>query len=125
MRLRYDAGFTLLEILVALLILGVALTATFRALGATTASTNSLQARQMGDWVATNRLAELRIASAFPDIGQGEGVAVQGERHFRWHEEIRETPNPLFRRVDVTVYAAGEEQAPLARLSGFVARPLQ
>lgn len=125
MKFRYDAGFTLLEILVALLILGVALTATFRAFGTTTASAADLQTRQMGEWVAANRLAELRIAGAFPDPGQNEGRAVQGGRPFRWREEIRETPNPLFRRVDVSVFAADDEKAPLARLSGFVARPLQ
>lgn len=125
MRHRYDTGFTLLETLVALLILGVALSAAFRALGATTASANSLQIRQMGEWIAANRLAELRVAGAFPDIGHSEGVAALGERHFRWHEEIRETPNPLFRRVDVSVFASGEEQSAIARLSGFVARPLQ
>lgn len=124
MKLRCHAGFTLLEVLIALLILGVALTASFRALAATTASATGLQVRQMGDWVAANRLAELRIAGAFPDIGQGEGVAVQGGRHFRWREEIRETPNPLFRRIDVSVFAEGEGPSTVARLSGFVAKPL-
>lgn len=124
MRHRFAAGFTLLEILVALLILGVALSAAFRALGATTVSVAGLQVRQWGDWVAMNRLAELRISGAWPEVGSGEGVATQGGRNFRWREEIRATPNPLFRRVDVVVFGEDADQ-PMARLSGYVSRPLQ
>lgn len=125
MKMRRAAGFTLVEILVALLILGVALTAAFRALGATTLSAAGLQTRQLADWVAANRLAELRVTGAWPEVGSAEGEAEQGGRKFLWHEEVRATPNPLFRRVDLVVYADGDARQTMARLSGFVARPLR
>ena len=120
----HSRGFTLLETLVALLILAVALTATFRALGATTASAASLQSHLVGDWVAANRLAELRASDAWPDVGNGQGEATQGGRLFHWKEEIKITPNPLFRRVDIAVYADDGGNA-VSRLSGFMVKPLR
>lgn len=122
--MRHARGFTLLEALVALAILAIALSATFRALGATALSAAQLRERTLADWVAQNRLAELRAGGQFPALGRSEGSARQANREFRWRELVRSTPNPLFRRVDVTVLdAAGEH--PLAQLSGYAARPLR
>lgn len=122
--MKAAAGFTLLESLVALAILAVALSAALRALGATALAAGDLQTHLAGDWVAENRLAELRAASAWPATGSGEGEASQGGRRFRLQEEIRATPNPLFRRVDIAVYVEGGANV-VSRLSGFVVRPLQ
>lgn len=122
--MKSGSGFTLLEMLVALLILAVALSAAFRALGATTVSASSLQSHLLGDWVAANRLAELRAIAAWPDVGGGEGQVTQGGRLFRWREEIKPTPNPLFRRVDISVFDEDGVNA-VSRLSGFVSRPLR
>lgn len=124
MRCR-QAGFTLVEIMVALLILGLALTAAFRALAASTSALAGLQLRQAGDWVAANRLAELRIDAAWPEPGTAQGTATQGAHRFRWQQTVRPTPNPQFRRVDLGVYAEGDDEHAIARLSGFVARPPQ
>jgi len=61
-------GFTLLETLVALAILAIALTAAFRAMGVTAQSAAELRERMVGDWVAENRLAELRATGAWPGV---------------------------------------------------------
>ncbi|MDD3354600.1 type II secretion system minor pseudopilin GspI [Zoogloea sp.] len=120
-----DTGFTLLETLVALAILAVALTAAFRAMGVSAQSAGELRERLIGDWVAENRLAELRATQAWPGPGTREGSAEQAGRSYRWREEVKATPNPLVRRVDVSVYASGNDTHAIARLSGYVARPLQ
>ena len=120
-------GFTLLETLVALMILAIALAAAFRALGLTTRAAADLRDRTLADWVADNRLAELRAMRAFPSPGSSEGEALQAGRHFRWREEVKSTPNPLFLRVDIRVFLAeaGSDSAALTRLSGFVVKPLR
>lgn len=117
------AGFTLLEAVVALAILAIGLAATMRALGVATSATTEIRTRQMAEWVAQNRLAELRVMRLFPNEGKNEGEAVQGNQKFLWSEEIKPTPNPLFRRVEVKVFAARQDAA-LAQSTGFLARPL-
>lgn len=118
-------GFTLLETLVALAILAIALTAAFRALGVTAQSSGELRERMLGDWVAENRLAELRATQAWPNVGVSEGQAQQAGRNYRWREEVIATPNPLFRRVNVSVFGPDSGEHAVSRLSGYVAKPLR
>ncbi|MBX3684718.1 MAG: type II secretion system minor pseudopilin GspI [Rhodocyclaceae bacterium] len=121
---RLSRGFTLLETLVALAILAIALSAAFRAVGATTGSAEGLRDRLLADWVAQNRLAELRAAGSFPPLGRDQGEQEQAGQQFQWQEEVKGTPNPLFRRIEVTVFDADGKRA-LSTLSGFAVQPLQ
>lgn len=118
-------GFTLLETLVALAILAIALTAAFRALGVTAQSSGELRERMLGDWVAENRLAELRATQAWPNVGVSEGQAQQAGLNYRWREEVIATPNPLFRRVNVSVFGPDSGEHAVSRLSGYVVKPLR
>ncbi|WP_374262326.1 type II secretion system minor pseudopilin GspI [Zoogloea sp.] len=122
---RRVGGFTLLETLVALAILAIALTAAFRAMGVTAQSSAELRERLLGDWVAENRLAELRATQAWPNPGVSEGSAEQAGRSYRWREEVKNTANPLFRRVDLSVFGPESGDHAIARLSGYVAKPLR
>ena len=63
-------GFTLVEILVALAIVAVALTAGMRALAQAADSATALKARTLALWVAQNRLAAAQIATPWPALGQ-------------------------------------------------------
>lgn len=125
LRPRRSAGFTLLETLVALAILAIALSAAFRAMGVAAQSSGELRERLVGDWIAENRLAELRATQAWPAPGSNEGTVDQAGRSYRWREEVKGTANPLFRRVDVSVYAPESDTHAIARLSGYVAKALQ
>lgn len=119
-----ERGFTLLEVLVALAILAIGVLAAMRATAMVTQAAGDLRDRQLANWVAQNRLAEIRAQGVFPAIGNGEGKAVQGGQAFRWRQEVSTTPNPLFRRVDVRVFAESGGNA-LAQLSGFAVQPLR
>lgn len=118
------AGFTLLETLVALAILAIALSAAFRAVGATALSAADLRERTLAEWVAQNRLAALRASELFPPLGRNEGSDAQGRSRFVWREDVRATPNPLFRRVDLTVFDRDGHKV-LATLTGYAVKPLR
>ena len=117
------AGFTLIEVLVALAIISIALLAALRAAGQGTNSFGELRARLLAGWVAENLLAEQRARGAWLPLGIQRGTERQGGIEFAWREEIVATPNAAFRRVDVFVFATPEESRSLARLTAFIVQP--
>lgn len=118
-------GFTLLEVLVALAILATALAAGFRAVGMATGGAGELRERMLAEWVAQNRLALHRARADFLETGNYEGTVTQAGREFRWKETVKSTPNALFHRIDVNVYAPGDDEHALSSLRGFMVKPLQ
>lgn len=96
-------GFTLLEVLVALAILAVALGAALRAGQQSLAGFEQTRARLLANWVAADRLAELRIARVWPELGVSEGEGEEDGQRFHWRQKVGTTPNAAFRRVAVEV----------------------
>jgi general secretion pathway protein I len=101
-----SSGFTLLEVLVALVIVGTALGASLRAVGSLTQNSSDLRASMMAAWSAENRLAQIRLAHEWPALGQRRFDCPQGELHLVCEENVYTTPNPFFRRVEVSVLDA-------------------
>ncbi|MCC6195893.1 MAG: type II secretion system minor pseudopilin GspI [Burkholderiales bacterium] len=116
-------GFTLVEILVALAILAIALTAGMRALTQATDTASALKARTLALWVAQNRLAAAQIATPWPALGSYHGEAVQAAASFTWQATVSATPNPAFRRIDITVAEPHAPDYALAKLTGFLGDP--
>lgn len=114
-------GFTLLEVLIALAVLSIGVLAGMRAIGMSVESAQEAHRRQLAQWAAQNRLAEMRAYALFPPVSVNEQVVTLGKQRFRVREEVRATPNPLFRRVDVRVSVEGEDHV-LSQLSGLVVR---
>jgi len=112
-------GFTLIEVLVALAIVAVALLAAVRAAGSMAQTNAELRLRLLAQLSADNRIAELRAAGAFPPLGTRTSACPQGRTALQCVEEVKSTPNPLFRRVEVRVYA-GPDASMLAEMIGIL-----
>ena len=97
------AGFTLLEVLVALVIVGTALGASLRAVGSLAANSAGLRTSMMATWSAENRLVQIRLGREFPAVGKRGFDCPQGELKLSCEEEVLTSPNPLLRRVEVSV----------------------
>ena len=121
MRPGRAAGFTLVEILVALLVLAIALAATARSLGAAVDTTAALRERALARWVAEDRLAELELKGEWPALDVKEGKTSMAGQEFVWRQETSATPVSRMRRIEMSVLLPGAD-APLARLTGFVER---
>jgi len=98
-----ECGFTLLEVLVALVIVGVALGASLRAVGSLTQNSDHLRASMMATWSAENRLSQIRLGTTWPDVGLSNFPCPQDDLALVCYQEVFATPNPSFRRVEVTV----------------------
>ena len=114
------AGFTLIEVLVALAIVAIALMSALRAAGQGTNNLSELRSRLLAGWVAENLLAEHRARRDWLPLGILRGSGREGGLDFAWREEVIATPNPSFRRVEIRVFASAEESHSLAQLTGFV-----
>lgn len=122
--MRQQAGFTLVEVLVAVAILGMALGAIV--VGGSRYADNAayLRDKTMATWVAHNVLTEWYLAEEYPDTGTREGDAELAGREWAWEAEIQETPDPDVRRVDLSVrLAERDEEHSLTTVSAFLTPP--
>lgn len=112
-----EAGFSLVETLVALLILAVAAGGLVRAAEAHVDTIRGLQARATAELVAQNRLVELGLGLAAPGAGSTT-VEMLGSS---WTVAVVSgaTDDPDLAQVEVRV-AALNSATPLAVLTGFV-----
>lgn len=121
---RHDcAGFTLVEVLVAMTIVAVSLLAALRVAAQGTTHAGELRARLFAGWVATDRLAELHARGDWLPVGERSGIQRQGHLDLGWHEEVSTTPNAAFRRVDIYVFVPAQPAHYLAHSVGFVVNP--
>lgn len=114
------AGFTLVEVLVALAIVAIALGAGLRSAGVLADNADRLAAVSAAQWCADNQLTGLRLARQLPGIGDSDFTCEQLGRSFKGQLQTRPTPNPNFRRVDARV--STEDGVPLVALSTVLGR---
>ena len=121
-------GFTLIEILIALIVLAVTGLALSSALGNVAFQTWSLERRAAAHWVAENHLARAQLArlnsNAPVEAGRHSETVVLSRRRWRVRQTLAETSHPWFWRVEIEVseLVDNQEVGPLGRLVGFVGR---
>ncbi len=110
-------GFTLIEVLVALVIVAVTLGAGVKAAGALLNNAQRLTEISEAQWCADNELTGMKLAKAYPSIGDTTFNCQQLGRSYVGTLQVRATPNPSFRRVDVRmVNEAGEPMLTLTTI---------
>lgn len=117
------AGFTLLEVLVALAVLAIAMGAI---IGVATQSVNGvgyLRDQTFAGWAALNKINELLLdAKPWPAEGTRRGNIELASRNWRWEARFRKTDDPDLTRLDLTV-RAHEGGPALSALVAFKGRP--
>lgn len=114
-----DAGFTLVETLVALAVLAMAAMALLGATEVHIRNIAALEARAAAQWAAENHLAELVIGSE-PEAGP---VSMMGHS-LRVTETRRSTSDPGLEQVNLAATDMADGQV-YARLTGFILRETQ
>ncbi len=117
-------GFTLLEILVALAVVAIALSALVSQASQSLDHTARLRERTLAHWVALNLVAERRLAPQWPRVGVERGSALMADREWFWLVTVSETADRNVRRLDVEVHGDARRQRALAHLIAYVGRPL-
>ena len=117
-----NRGFSLLEILIALLVLSLGLLALTQAASQQAIARQAIRDQAHATWIASNALEALRLETDWPDTGVRRGQARMGFRDWYWWMEIIQTDQPRVRRVDVYVGPDATEQEPVTSISGFFGR---
>jgi len=116
-------GFTLIEVLVAMTIIAVGVSALVASAGASAWRADYLREREFGRWVASNELTELQVLPDWPDVGTTNTETMLGD--FRWYVRTRtqKVSDDDLRRVDVEVRRDKDAENYVYTVSGFVGNP--
>jgi len=116
-------GFTLIEVLAALVIVSLGMLAVIQAVSQTANNSAYLRDKTIAHWVAMNRVTEMRLAAQGAPTGDSSGEVEMAGRRWRWSAQVIPTALPSMRRIDVSVSTADEEAGEankLAIITGFV-----
>lgn len=113
------AGFTLVEVLAALVIVSLGMLGVIQAISQTANSGAYLRDRTVAHWIAMNRVTEVRLEPRSPTIGTDSDEVEMAGRKWRWNMEVTQTAVESIRRIDVEVALADDKDKILAFVSGF------
>ena len=119
---RSDRGFTLIEVMVALAIVALALTAIAASMNQMIDSATTMRDRTYASWIAQNKITEFRLAATIPEVSTTSGELDYGNNQWVWRATVSETGIENFRRIDVSVsYVEGDYV--VRTVTGFVGEP--
>lgn len=112
-------GFTLIEVLVALVVVAMALMTGLKVSGALVNNAQRQTDALLAQVCADNALNQLRLSQQMPSVGDTRLACPQADRALEVALSVRPTPNPSFRRVDAQVL---DGQTPILRFTTVIGR---
>ncbi|MDQ2076658.1 type II secretion system minor pseudopilin GspI [Marinimicrobium sp. ABcell2] len=117
-------GFTLIEVMVALVVVSVALPALVSLVMTQLDGTASIRERTQAYWVAENEMTRLQLQQRLlPDFTLPEsanGELDLSDRVWYWRMDTEATEVDDIQRVEFFVYRNEDRESPVARLAGFI-----
>lgn len=117
---RYAAGFTLIEVLAALVIVALGMLGVIEAVSQQARNGAYLREKTIAHWIAMNIVTEQRLQPAPPPVADSsDDVEFAGQR-WRWSMRVTQTEVQSLRRMDVSVRPAdARDDVVLASVTGF------
>ena len=119
---RQSRGFTLIEVVVALAIAAISLGALVASVSQMVDASGSMQQRTYASWIGQNRVTEMRLANAIPDVSTTTDEVTFGGLEWEVESTVSETGVENLYRVDVSVTLIGDEN-PSGVVTGFIGEP--
>lgn len=115
-------GFTLLEVMVALVIVALGLMAAFGQVNQSLTAASRLREKTLAHWVALNQMTELRLKGEFPPIGKRSDEVEMARSKWRYTITVVKTPVDALRRIDISIAFADRPDSVVTTLTGFMAQ---
>ncbi len=119
---KRSAGFTLIEVMVALTIVALSLGAVAASVSQMVDAGTTMRERTYASWIAQNKIAELRLANVIPEVSDTSGELEYAGIEWAWRANISETGIENLFRVDVAISYPGSDVA-IRTVSGFIGEP--
>src|ERR1700741_4270361 len=123
MRRAHSTGFTLIEVMVALVIVAFGMMAVHTMLNSYVAASAYVEQKTLASWIATNKLTELSISPTWPSLGDSNEEIEFAGRQWRYEVDVSETPVPNLRRVDVSVRLGDHPERVVHKVSALIEPP--
>jgi len=118
--LRRKRGFTLIEVLAALIIVGLGMLGVIQAVIQAANNGTYLREKTLAHWIAMNLVTERRLMTTPPEVGTSSDIVEYGGQRWRWTVRVSETAVETMHRFDVGVgLADAPAGATLATAIGF------
>lgn len=116
------SGFTLIECLVALLIVAIVLASATRSIGMAVVDVKNSYAREAANWVADNQFNQFYLDGIYPDLGSSTKSTTMAGIDFVEKIDVIATPNQYFRRVEISVSEKSHPNYVLFKTVNFIAQ---
>lgn len=117
-------GFTLLEILMALIFIALPLAAITQTISGYVGDAAYLKEKTLAHWVAMNKLTEMQVLRAWPSESLSEdGNTLMAGEKWHWEYRVTKTPEADMRRVDIDVFMPGSKEDVLTSLTTYLGKP--
>lgn len=117
-------GFTLIETMVALVIVALGMTAVYMQLSQYASNAIYLRDKTLASWLGSNVVTELSIQQQWPAIGDETQEREFADRIWALTIEISETEVDNLRRADVSVALADRPERIVHTVSGLIEPPV-
>lgn len=119
------AGFTLLEVIVALAVVSLGLIAAFNLIVQISVGSLHMKEKTFAGWIASNEITRLRLSGNFPDVSEFDGDVEFAGSVYRWRATVSETGVDDLRRIDMDISYADEPDDIIGRSVGFITPAVQ
>ncbi|TFZ48869.1 type II secretion system protein GspI [Serratia proteamaculans] len=109
-------GMTLLEVLVAMMILAVGCMAVIRTTGQQVRNLGKLEDKMVAGWVADNQLARLYLGDVVLSPLWQQGNSMMANRQWFWRCRSRQTTDSQLQAIEIEVDSEPEFSYPILRL---------
>lgn len=99
-------GFTLIEVIVALFVVALGMGALLATLTSSADSISHLRNKAFAQWIALNRIGEIRLSAARPQVGDSEGEIQYAGSAWRWRQQVSDQGVGGLLRIEVSVAPA-------------------
>ncbi|MCK5324870.1 MAG: type II secretion system minor pseudopilin GspI [Woeseiaceae bacterium] len=123
MTARGNHGFTLLEVMVALVIVSLSLAGVAGSMGQMIDTANTMRDRTYASWIAQNKITEMRVSGIVPEVGESSGEVDYANTIWAWSADVSETGIESLFKVEVSVSFPGDE-LPVRKVTGFIGEPI-